>query len=275
MLTIQFLLQLISAFIVGGILVNLLTTLAEKVPQKISGIILGLPTTVILGFFFLGWNNSPEIIKEVAPASIIPLGISVCYCIVYAYVARFSEKIFRKKVPQIIFSLIVSILFWLTLAIPIITQQINDFFSSLFGYLVLISFAHIIIHTNKIPTKIPVLSYTNSQKIYRSIFVGFIIMLVVFLGKVLNPFWGSAFTMFPAAYTATLVIFHWYYPPQNIFAIIKNIAPGSISLISYILASMIAFPLYGLIWGTIIALITSIITTILIIKIQQIFHKKP
>jgi len=53
-----FIIQLIISFIVGGGFVALLTIVAEKVNQRIAGIILTFPITAGLALFFLGKYHS-------------------------------------------------------------------------------------------------------------------------------------------------------------------------------------------------------------------------
>lgn len=53
-----FIIQLITSFLVGGAVIALLSFIAERVHKRIAGIVLAFPTTVALGFFFLGWTLS-------------------------------------------------------------------------------------------------------------------------------------------------------------------------------------------------------------------------
>ena len=59
-----FYVQLIISFIVGGVFIVFLTFIAEKVEDRISGIILLLPSTAALGFFFLSWSLSPGVVAN-------------------------------------------------------------------------------------------------------------------------------------------------------------------------------------------------------------------
>ena len=56
-----FYIQLIISFIAGGGFIALFTFIAEKVDAQVSGIILSLPSSAALGFFFVGWFLSPEV----------------------------------------------------------------------------------------------------------------------------------------------------------------------------------------------------------------------
>ena len=54
--------QVLVSFFVGGSLITLLSLIAEKSNQHISGIIMMFPTTLVLGFFFLGLTTNAEIV---------------------------------------------------------------------------------------------------------------------------------------------------------------------------------------------------------------------
>lgn len=76
-----------------------------------------------------------------------------------------------------------------------------------------------------------------------------IILLVVLLGKTLNPFWGGIMTMYPAATYAAPTVFHFYYEPKQLYSFFKTTAIGSLSLFLYAIAVMILVPKIGIFLG--------------------------
>jgi hypothetical protein len=56
------------------------------------------------------------------------------------------------------------------------------------------------------PTKI---SYSRKQQGFRMLFMGTMVSLVIFLGKILNPFWGRIFTTFLVATFLALMTVHF------------------------------------------------------------------
>jgi hypothetical protein len=129
--------------------------------------------------------------------------------------------------------------------------RVKHLYGGIAGYALLATLAHIIL--NRIPAPaIPRPVYTAAQIAFRAVFVGFIIAVIVLLGKVLTPFWGGIFTMFPAATFASLVIFHYYYSPAQLSYFMKKAPVGSLSLFTYVLSCMWLFPLYGIVWGTLL-----------------------
>lgn len=262
-----FIIQLIASFIVGGGFIALLSFIAEKANKRIAGIILAFPTTNALGLFFLGWTLSPEAVAEVVPATLIPLGVSVLFATVYAYIAEYSTRIIKSKIWQIIVSFVLSIGLWFGLAIPITILKFNHLAVGVAGYALLILVAHFLLKRKNYDKPVT-LTYTFGQKIGRAIFVGFIVFLVVLLGKILNPFWGGMFTMFPAAFSSLLMILHWCYGPKSLFPTLQKMPVGSFSIFAYAITTMFVFPKYGFILGTFFAYLMSLIVTLLLMKFQ-------
>lgn len=262
-----FVIQLIVSFLVGGGVIALLSLIAEKANKRIAGIILTFPTTVALGFFFLGWTLSPKAVADIVPATLIPLGLSVLFAAVYAYVANYFAKIIKSKIWQIIVTSIISIGLWFALAIPVIILEINRLAVGVAGYTLLILIAHLLLKRKNYEKPVT-LTYTTGQKISRATFVGFIVFLVVLLGKLLNPFWGGMFAMFPAAFSSLLMILHWYYDPKSLFPTMQKVALGSLSLFAYAITTMLVFPQFGFIIGTLFAYAVSLVVTLLLMKFQ-------
>jgi hypothetical protein len=160
-----------------------------------------------------------------------------------------------------------SIGIWFALSIPLIIYEFNNLVVGILGYILLIFIAHLILK-RKNYAKPVALKYTNIQKILRATFVGFIVFLVVLLSKILNPFWGGMFSMFPAAFSSVIIIIHWHYGIKSLFPIMQKAAIGSISLFGYAIIAMFVFPKFGYIFGTLFAYLVSLIITLFLIKIQ-------
>jgi len=258
-----FIIQLIVSFFVGGSFVAMLTFLAEKTTSRLSGIILSFPSTVVLGFFFLAWTQSPEEVARIVPATLIPMGITILFPVFYVYIARFGSLFIKQRLLHILFSFSISVSIWLLLALFVTEYKLSNLLYGIMGYLVLILIAYFFLR--KPVTQQPQShSYSVWQIIGRAVFIGFIIALVVYFGEFVNTFWGGVFAMFPAAFSSSLILIHWYHGPKNLLAIFKQIPLGSLSIVVYAIVVMFVFPVAGFIWGTLIALAASLITSALL-----------
>lgn len=263
-----FYIQLATAFIVGGGFIALQTLLAEKVSEKISGLIIAFPSTSALGLFFIGWAVSPEATAQVVPTAIIPCGLSALYVAIYVCLANQMSRRQIKKLPQILLSASLGILCWAIFAIPLAIYKFSNLTIAIPIYIALMLIAHLLLRRKNSCTKPPALKYTVAQKVGRAIFAGIVITTATFLSKVINPFWGGIFTMFPAAFTSTMFIFNWYYQPAELFPLMRTVPIGTLMVFFYALAVMLVFPLIGIVWGTIVAYIISLIVSIILAKIQ-------
>ncbi len=267
-MTLTLSLQIITSFIIGGGLITFLSLLAEKANVRTAGIIMMFPTTIVLGFFFLGLATSADKVASIIPATLIPLGIVVFSSVIYIYVALFYVNRIRSKIQQIIATLITSSIIWFVLASPFAFWKFNNLPVGITGYLLVAILAHFILNRQKNSWPILKPVYSRKQILLRALFVGTIISTVVFFGKTLNPFWGGLFTMFPAATFASLVIFHYYYEPNQLSFFMCKAPLGSLSLFAYALLVMFFFPVTGIVWGTISAYSLSLLFSLLLIKLQ-------
>ena len=262
-----FIIQLIASFILGGGVITLLSFLAERVSSRTAGLILTLPTTLALGFFFLGWTLSSDAVADIVPAILIPMGISILFAAIYSYAGEYSAKIIKNKLWQITISFIVSIGIWLALDMLVMPFKLNSLEVGVAGYFLLIIITHFLLKRRYY--KKPVfLKYNFTQKIGRAIFVGVVISSVVFFGKTLGSFWGGILSTFPAAFSSSMIIIHWYYGPESLFPTMQKAAIGSISIFAYAIAAMLTFPKIGFFLGTIFAYLISIVITLLLIRFQ-------
>src|SRR6188768_4529005 len=110
--------QVIAAFLIGGGIITLLSLLAEKADAKIAGIILMFPTTIVLGFFFLGLSTSAEAVSNIVPATLIPLGIVVFSSVIYIKMAQMFSRTQLSKMQQLIATLFTSSILWFAMAAP-------------------------------------------------------------------------------------------------------------------------------------------------------------
>ncbi len=262
-----FFIQIAASFIVGGAGVAFLSFIAERVSSRTAGIVLAFPSTGALGYFFLAWALSPEAVARVIPATFIPLGLTAMFPVFYTYSAKALSPYLTKKGYQVAASFSLSTICWLALALPAALFKLSDFGLGMIGYVLLVIIADFLLHRRRY-TKAPALSYTTGQKIGRAAFVGLIIATVLVLGKTLDVIWGGVFAMFPAAFSSTLMLLHWYYDSQSVSAAAQNAPIGSLSICVYSIAVMFAFPKFGFILGTVLAYCASLLTTLILLKLQ-------
>lgn len=249
-------------------MIALLSLLAERSSEKMAGVIISLPSTVAISFFFLGWVVSPEKVAEVGPALPVVVGVNLISTSVYIYMARLKIR----KVWAILLSTVSSLTVWFILAIPLAIWPVRNLFLSFGIYIVLLLIAYYFLtYKPKLKSDHILLKYSWSEKIFRGIFGGVVVAVAVYLGKTLGPFWGGVFSMFPAVFTSSLIILHRNYDGSFLFKVWKNSPVGSLVFCSYPIAAIWTFPAFGIVGGTVAAYLFSLVVFVVVGRMRNIF----
>jgi hypothetical protein len=260
-----FLIQVISSFFIGGISITLISMLAERMSEKIAGVIMMFPTTAALGFLFLGITTSHTHVAAIVPAALVPLGVVVLSSYIYISFANFYHRHFPHRFTSMLLSFSSTSIIWLLIVIPYAWQKIYDLKWGIAGYLILVALTTWFYSKKSTVTVTQKNSYSKKAILLRSAFVGTIISLVVITGKLINPYWAGIVTMYPAATMATLIILHFYYQPSQLYHFFRRAPLGSLSVFSYCIAITWLYPRAGLLIGTIGAyLISAVVSAVLI-----------
>lgn len=177
------LLQLTVSFIAGGCFITLLSLIAERANEKVAGIIMMFPSTIVLGFFFLGLTTSAEAVATVVPATLVPLGIIIFASVIYIYSSLFFARYIKSKKKQIPASFICSSLIWFVIASPFAVYKFSNLYMAAAGFFILILLAHIILNRPKFEEEIPRPKHSKAHILLRAVFTGSIIAMVVYFGE--------------------------------------------------------------------------------------------
>lgn len=226
--------------------VAFLTFWAERSSARVAGIIISLPSTLAIGYLFMSLTISPEVVAEVAPMVPMGAGILMLFTITYLYMS----KIPLKKPYSIALCTVSSLFVWFLLALPMAVYKFDKIWISIFVYLVLLAVGfHFLTIRVRLKAHHKPLVYTVWEKVFRSVFAGGIIALIVVLSKSLGPFWGGVFTVFPAVFLSSLIVFHYRYDSDFLFKVWKNSPMGSLVFVSFAIASIYTFPAFGAFGG--------------------------
>lgn len=244
-----FIFKLILSFIVGGLWVVLATVAADKLGPKIGGLLSGLPSTVVLGLFFLAWTQNPA--TAVQATTVIPLvaGINSLFLVSYVYFVK-------KNIWQAVLS---SLTLWLILSYALVKTRFNNYPVSLLGYgfLLLISFLLMERVFRIASIKGKTIRYTPSLILARALTGGMVVSLAVYLGKVGGPLWGGIFSTFPAMFISTMLV--TYFAQGALFSagIMKSSMLSAISVVVYAVTARLTYIPLGLGMGTFVSILVS------------------
>ncbi|MDA0772407.1 MAG: hypothetical protein O3C63_05645 [Cyanobacteria bacterium] len=284
--------QLIASFIFGGGLVALQAYAAEKVPKQISGIVLALPSTIVVNFYFLGIILEPSEFHKILPVVPAPLAFSLIFITAYIYIAKwiyllaFSKPVswwellkqtFIKpklsKVQKILLITISAILassIWLLLSLPLAISEFSNLTLSLVIFVIVALINHILINRacKKYSTS-KAIKYKPIQQIARACFAGLMVATTVYFGTTLGPFWAGVIAMFPAAFLASITIIHYYHDHEALFGFFKSTPLGISSLVIYAIVADYSFAAWGPALGTAIAILISFVYSLILSRFAK------
>jgi hypothetical protein len=241
--------KLMLAFVIGGLWVTMATVAAEKYGTKVGGLLAGLPSTVVMVLFFVGWTQSiPAAVSATSSTALGAVAITL-YLLVYIWLAKKNFWV----------ALISALGVWFLVAtLILLTKQINYARSLIIFGMILASSFYLVERVLRIKSvNSKPMKYSLWMIGFRAILSGLIVGLAVYLAKVGGPIFGGLFAMFPAVFTGTLLVTYLSQGSAFSSATMKMGMLSVINLVFYSLLIRYSYPYFGLIWGTVLALAVS------------------
>lgn len=258
-----FLIKLLLTFLVGSVWVIITTILAEKLGTKLGGLIGGLPSTVVVGLFFIGSTQSPSIAAEATTVIPLIMGVGAFFIVTFVLLAR-------KNFYLGIFG---SLSLWTLLSLGLVYLKPN-FIVSIMGCLIflVISYYVLEIKYNIKSVSKKKMKYTFNQILFRASLSGAIITLAVIMTKFGGPLMGGMFAAFPAVFLSTSIITHWVHGSAFSGAVMKVLMISGVLNVSVyaIVIRYLVVPL-GIIWGSLVSFGISIVFAY---GLSQVVNKK-
>lgn len=243
--------KLLLGFLVGSLWITLTTISAERFGSKVGGLIGGLPSTVVIALFFIGLTQSPQAAADATTVMPLAQGLNGLFVLT-----------FMLLIPRGLWlGLVGSLLLWFFQSTLLYLLDIQLFWVSLLGWLILLIFCYLASEKwMKIPSQGKlIISYPPTQLAWRALFGGGVIALAVFMGKVGGPLLGGIFGSFPAMFLSTLVITSNMGGPGFSRSVGKSLLiSGLINVPLYEIMVRFLYPTVGLYWGTALALLFSL-----------------
>ena len=245
-----FLSELILAFTVGSIWVTVSTIIAERLDTRWGGFIGGLPSTVVVALFFIGWTQSPMV--AVQSTTVIPIisGVDAFFVITFILLSR-----------NFYYALCGSLSVWAILSLGIVYFKLS-FLVSLTGCLTFLGVSYCILKA-KLNTKSifqEKIRYTVPQLLFRALLSGSIIVFAVLMAKIGGPLLGGMFAAFPAIFLSAIIIIYKAHGREFSNALMKVLmVSGCLNVVVYSIGVRYLILPLGIKYGTVMSFVISII----------------
>ena len=243
--------KLVLSFVVGSLWVTLTTLSAEYFGSKIGGLIGGLPSTVVIALFFIGYTQSPLIAAQATTIMPLAQGLNGLFVLSFMLLISWGLKV---AIPG-------ALGVWLIQATILYLANIQAFWISLSGWLILLLLCYLILERwwqvsshDRLEISHPI-----SQLIWRALFGGAVIAMAVYMGKLGGALLGGIFGSFPAMFLSTLIITYYYAGTGFSRSVGKSLLiSGLINVPLYEIIVRLVYTSIGLIPGTVVAILFSL-----------------
>jgi hypothetical protein len=237
---------------VAIVMVVTLSVLAEVVSPRFAGILSGYPLGAAISLFFFGYEISPSFAAQSALYTL--LGLIATQVFAYFYYVASSAAAGLKRSLDILLASAIGVAAYFLAIFPMHFAAPGLIASALLPAVSIGLFSALFrrVENVKIQRRVK-LSF--GVLLLRSLVAAIFIILITSTAKIVGPRWAGLFSAFPITMLPFVVIIHFTYDREHVYAILKNVPKGIGSLVVYALAVHFVYPTWGIYTGTFLAYI--------------------
>ncbi|MTH96586.1 hypothetical protein [Roseibium sp. RKSG952] len=244
---------ILAAKIISTVVIVLgLSGVAEFVGPALAGLLSALPLGVALVFFFLGIQQGPEFLVQAATYTIAGLVATLCFNLVYWYVARRAHRLQFLKATG------AALVGYLAAALIVTSMHFN--LAGAVGFMAAAAVLSIILMRNHADTQIVErVRMTWQALVLRSAIAIAVVVAITGIAGLIGPKWSGLLAGFPMTLFPLMIIMHFSYSTQHVFTVIKGYPYGLPSIVIFVLVAAVSFGPLGVYLGTGLALLSSLV----------------
>lgn len=249
MLTQTFILQVILSFIIGGVYIAGMIRLSEKFGSKIGGLLIGMPSIVLVGLVFIALTQGEK--GLVQAVMVMPVTLAACsiFLVSFNLFRRFDYKV----------ALILAIATWFIISLPIVIYGIASIIMSLVIGLFLLAFAMSYFHKQP-HKKLAPIHLTSRETAIRALFAGSLVGFAVLMAELANPSWGGLFASFPVAFVSTAIIVSRKHGPGFMASLSRPMVNANFANVIFVIGIFLLVPYLGILPGMIAAYVLCLLS---------------
>ena len=251
-----FYLKLLLSFLVGGSFIAFTIWLSEKYGSKLGGVIIGLPSTSLMGLLFIALTSGEAVAVAAVPIMPAVAGINSIFVALFVLLHRYG---WQK-------ALAISFLFWLLANFMLLSLRLDNLILSI--AIAAVFYTVSAAYLRRYPhMKAPVHNSSAQEFLFRAAFAGAIVAAAVLLAKINGPLWGGVLANFPAAFLSTMLLVSSKHGAKFMASVCRTMAFASIAAVSFTIAFYFSVLPLGLAQGTALSLLVSILVGIAIYRL--------
>lgn len=249
--------QFLLPFFLSAVVVIIITVAAERYGTKTGGIIGTLPSTMVVAFAIIAINNGVNFASNAVAIVPAEMGINILFLFTFVLLSRHSIYV----------AVTISLALWSVSSALLLSLNVDNIFLSVAIYAsLMIPLLLFLEFFKKVPSSERVtIRYTPSKILLRGLLAGMVVAIAVSLANVSAALSGI-FSVFPAIFLSTMVIFVIEHGPDFAGAMSKSMIFGTPTIIGYAASVYFLYPVLGVLQGTFAAYAISLIIAVSLFK---------
>lgn len=225
-----------------------LSFVAEKISAKLAGLLSGYPigTAIILHFYGLEYGA-----RFAADAALFNLcGLLASQCFAYTYFKA------SQRTSSIAITSTMALAGYLVPAF-MVSQMNPNRLTALAVAIIATALFCILLRGNKSNKIATSRAWSTRLVAGRLIFTATLVLVVTECADIVGSSWAGVFSAFPVALSPLVFLLHKEYGSEAARTVLVNFPYGLWSVIAYALTVHLVYPLYGVIWGTMLGFVVA------------------
>ena len=222
-----------------------LSLIAEHLSVRLAGVLAGYPHGIAIVLYFIGVEQGVDFAAAASIYAIGGLGANVLLAYVYFRLCQTSG------LKNVLVAAGGSLAAFLSLAAIINKLEVNQLFATLITFVMIGLVAVMMRRAVNVKVSKNV-GISHLDVLMRALLATFIVLAITGTAKAIGPDWSGLLAGFPVVTFPLLLIIHFHYGRPPIATMVKNYPYGLISLVVFTVTVSLAFPAFGMNWGTLI-----------------------
>lgn len=238
----EFLVRVVLSFLVGGLWIGIMTRISERFGSKLGGLLISMPSTALVGLAFIALTQNSDVLRSATTVMPSSIAASTIFLVVFVLLHRYGWFL----------AYFGAIGVWFVINLPLVILKIENISLSLILAVLLFSISVTYFHKHP-HRELPKMELPKKVFIFRVIFAGSFIVLAVLFAKLAGPGWGGMFSSFPAAFSATVIIFARSYGIEFTSSLSRTMVNGNIANTVFVTSIFLLVPYVGATLGMLFA----------------------
>jgi len=220
-----------------------LSFVAEKISARLAGLLSGYPIGTAIILHFYGLEYGAQFAADAAIFNLCGLLASLCFAYTYYRVSQRTASLVVTSVLALAGYLLPAFM---------VSQMNPTRLTALSVAIIATTLFCILLRGNKDKQVTASRGCSTRMVAGRLIFTATLVLMVTEFADTVGPGWAGLFSAFPVALYPLVFLLHRQYGPETARIILENFPYGLWSVIAYSLTVSLLYPLYGVIWGTLL-----------------------